>query len=489
MRRIALFFLTGFSLAAWPQQTVTLNLERTVELATDSSLTAHRYRSVFNEAHYAWLAWQASRKPQVELTAVPLDYDQAMTQRYISDTDYDEYREQKRLVVSADINAEQVMERWGGSFYASAGLAYLGTYGDINQHQFATVPLRVGYRQELLGYNPYRWNRQTEPMRLTVAEQQLNYSVEQTAAEAVSRFFQLALAQEQLQMAREELQSCDTILAIGNRRFRIASISKAELDILQLQRSIAVSALKSAELEHQRACRSMAFWLGLDEATRLALIVPTVLPTFSVAADDALLQAAHNNPNYLSMQLKELEAKRDAQQLKRQKGLNASIDASIGLNQVAGRFDYAWRSPLVQNRVMVSLKVPISDHGKKRYAWLAAERKAETAARQNRETQRDTELDVVQTVAEVNERRMLVEDARSTLQIAEDAYTAMLYRFIRGQATVNDLTLAQQYWQSARKGQIEELQKFWSSYYHLRVLTLHDFQKNTPIRHGARGRE
>ena len=69
-----------------------------------------------------------------------------------------------------------MMEPWGGSFYASTGLAYLGNYGDFTQHQFAVTPVRVGYRQELLGYNPYRWNRQTEPMRLTVAQQQMNYA-------------------------------------------------------------------------------------------------------------------------------------------------------------------------------------------------------------------------------------------------------------------------------------------------------------------------
>lgn len=350
MRHLATVLMFCAAITAAAQHAVRLDLERTVELATDSSLTADRYRSVFQEARYAWLSWMASRKLQLELSATPLQFEQVMIQRYISDTDNDEYRQQKRLLSSANLQAQQVMEPWGGSFYASTGLAFLGNYGDYNQHQYAVTPVRVGYRQELLGFNPYRWDRQTEPMRLTVAQQQMNYSVEQTATEAVRRFFLLAVTQEQLKMAQEQMQSCDTILAIGNRRFRIASISKAELDILTLQRSLAATTLKSAQLSHQQAVRSLAVWLGMDEHTRLQLVIPTVLPRLNVAASDAIDHASHNNPNYLSMQLKELEARRDAEQLKRKKGLNASIDASIGLNQVADHFDHAWRKPWCRTR-------------------------------------------------------------------------------------------------------------------------------------------
>ena len=329
-------------------------MERVFQLATDSSVTADRYRSVFQEAHYAWLSWMGGRKTQIDLTSTPLQYEQYMVQRYVSDTDNDEYRQQKRLVSSVNLQAQQIMERWGGSFYASTGLAYLGNYGDFIQHQFATTPVRVGYRQELIGYNPYRWSRQTEPMRLNVAQQQMNYSVEQTGAEAVKRFFTLAVAQEQLKMAEEQLQSCDSILAIGKRRFNIASISKAELEILTLQRSLATTTLKSARLNHQKASKSLAVWLGMDEMTQLELIVPSILPHLSVTLDNALDQATQHNPNYLSMELKELEARRDAEQLKRKKGLSASIDASIGLNQVSEYFEHAYRTPLVQNQVTES---------------------------------------------------------------------------------------------------------------------------------------
>ena len=137
MRKTAILALLCTAVTVNAQQSVRLDLERAFQLATDSSVTADRYRSVFQEAHYTWLSWMAGRKPQIDLTSTPLQYEQYMTQRYVSDTDNDEYREQKRFLSSANLQVQQIMERWGGSFYASTGLAYLGNYGDYIQHQFA----------------------------------------------------------------------------------------------------------------------------------------------------------------------------------------------------------------------------------------------------------------------------------------------------------------------------------------------------------------
>ncbi len=89
MRRFAIGLMLCSILTVMAQTTVRLDLERTVELATDSSLTADRYRSVFHEARYAWLSWMAGRKLQLELSTTPLNFEQLMTQRYVSDTDND----------------------------------------------------------------------------------------------------------------------------------------------------------------------------------------------------------------------------------------------------------------------------------------------------------------------------------------------------------------------------------------------------------------
>ena len=196
------------------QQRVTLDLDRTVQLATDSSLAVQKYQSVYDASRYQYLSWQASRKPQFSLESTPVSYQRYMTQRYLSDEDRDVYRQQRMFYSQAGIQATQTMESWGGEFYGTTQLGFLRNFGDENETQFMSVPIKVGYKQDLLFFNPLKWNRQIEPMKLTLAEKSLAYNIETSSEEAVGKFFTLALAQEQLRMAQEYLASCDTIYSI-----------------------------------------------------------------------------------------------------------------------------------------------------------------------------------------------------------------------------------------------------------------------------------
>ena len=485
MRR--LFFivtLTAATLGVSAQRKVTLDLNRTVALATDSSLTAEKYRSVLDTYRFSFLAWQASRKPQITLDATPLQYEQYMVQRYISDEDRDTYREQQMLYSEAAVEMTQDIEALGGTLYASTGLGFLHTFGgDTNYDQFSTVPIKVGYRQDLLGFNALKWSKRLEPLKLKKAEKAYAYNLESTAAEAVDLFFQLALAQDQLRMAEENLQTCDTIYAIGCRRFKIASISKAELSILDLQRTNATNTMENAKILRDKASKQLATFLGMERDTDIELIIPTNHSPVKVDAEEALRYARENNPAFIETRQAVEEARMEMEKAKVERRLSLNIDASIGLNQVADKFWDAYRSPLRQEKAMVTLSVPLKDWGKRKNNYLQAQSRLSTAEKELSEATRDTELDVVTSVDDYNKRHDLTANSRKSLNIAQEAYDAMLTRFIKGQATVNDLSLAQNYWQTARQNYTQSLQNYWTAFYRLRQLTLYDFNKRKTIEH------
>lgn len=482
MKRIA-FLALFIAATASAQQKVVLDLDRTVRLATDSSLSAQKYQSVYDATHYQYLSWQASRKPQFALESTPVTYERYMTQRYLSAEDIDTYRQQRMFYSQAGISATQTMERWGGQFYGSTQLGYLRTFGDQNQTQFMTVPISFGYKQDLLFYNPLKWARQIEPLKLMTAEKTLAYGIETTSEEAVGKFFTLALAQDQLRMAKEYLASCDTIYAIAERRYKIASISKAELSILELQKTNARTTLANAKIARQRAVQDLAIYLGMERTTDIELVIPTVMPSLHIDAAEAIQYARENNPQYLSSREAVTEAQRDAERARVEKNFSLSIDASVGLNQVADRFVDAYRHPLSQDMATITLSIPLKDWGKRKNAWLAARSNVEATERAQQQTARDTELDVALTVADFNERQVIVEISRQALTIAEDAYAQTLQRFIKAQADAYSLSVAQSHWQTARQNQIASLQNYWLAYYHLRRLTLYDYQRHQVIKH------
>ena len=222
----------------------------------------------------------------------------------------------------------------------------------------------------------------------------------------------------------------------------------------------------------------------------------------SIEADEALTFARENNPKYLETRQATIEARREAERTKVEKNLSVSLDASIGLNQVAERFADAYRNPLTQDMATVKLTIPILDWGKRKNTYLAARSTVDAAERTEQEVARDTELDVTMTVNEFNERQAIVETASKALTIAEDAYAQTqaivetaskaltiaedayaqtLQRFIRAQADAYSLSVAQSHWQTARQNQINSLKNYWLAYYHLRRLTLYDYQRHQTI--------
>lgn len=484
MRRIHILCLAAL-LAAVPAaaQTVVLDIDRTVSLATGASIQAQKYQSLYEASRFEFLSWKASRKPQFMLESTPVMYERYMTQRYLSVEDVDVYRQQRYLFSQAGITATQVFEPLGGQFYGSTQLGWLNTFNDGNPSQFMTIPFEVGYKQDLLFFNPLKWEKQIQPMKLKQAEKELSYGIETASETAVEKFFTLALTQDQYQMAQEYLASCDTIYSIAERRYKIASISKAELSILDLERVNASTALANARIAHQRAMEDLATYLGLEKGSTIELIIPSLPSGLTVNVEEAVGYARENNPQFVENQVALEEARRDAEKARIEKQLNLSLDISLGLNQVANKFSAAYLNPLMQDMAIVSISVPLFDWGKRKHAWESAISRVEAAQHAADESARDTELNVRLTVAEFNERLAIMETSQQALDIAEDVYTQTLQRFIKGQADAFNLSLAQSYWQTARQNRIASLQNYWLSYYRLRRLTLYDYVNRQPIRY------
>ena len=487
MRCRFLFWIIVLTLLAYDsvyaQQKLVLDLERTVRLATDSSLTAQKCQSIYDISRYQYLSWLATRKPQISLESTPIMYEQYMTQRYLSVENIDAFRMQQDLYSQAGITITQAMEPFGGEFYGSTQLGYLHTFGENSMNQFMTIPIAVGYRQNLLFYNPWKWAKRIEPLKLSRAEQELSYGIEKASEQAVEKFFNLAIAQDQLRMAEEYSASCDTIYAIAERRFNIASISKAELSILELNKTNAHIALANARIARSRAMQELATYLSLDRTTNIELVIPNPMQNLRINTDEAIRYARVNNPQYMESRQVTEEARRDAAKARVEKNLNLNLDISVGLNQVAYHFVDAYRHPHLRDMAMMTLSVPIVDWGKRKNAYLAAQSKLEAAERSEQEAARDTELDVMLTVNDFNERQAIVESSQQALDIAEAAYAQTLQRFIKSQASTTDLSLAQTYWQTARQNQIASLQNYWITYYRLRRLTLYDYQQKQVIRY------
>ena len=476
-RKISICLLLALCAAGvQAQRSLRLSLQRTIAMANDSSLSAFRYQNMYLSGYWEYRSYKAARLPSLTLNLTPSQYYRYITQRYDSQEDVDVYREQQMFSANAGLSVSQNFDLLGGTFYLNTELDYMRNFGDSKSTQFSTVPIRIGYQQNLLGYNAFKWDRKIEPLKFEKVKKQFLYNTESVSEEAVNYFFSLAMAQADYKLAEDNVATTDTLYAIGQQRQKIAAISQADLLTLKLDKVNARNTLRNAEISLKRAMSALATYLNLDKNTHIELDLPSRPKFMEVSADRALALAKENNPTYLEQRQNVLEAEQQVDRTRKESMFNASFNASVGFNQVADNLGAAYRNLLQQDLVAFSISIPLVDWGVRKGKYNMARNNLNVVRIAARQEEISLEEDVLMTVSDFNVQQELIASAEEALDLAELAYDQTRRRFIIGKADISSLTLALNRQQEAQKNYILALQNYWLSYYKIRKLTLHDFE-------------
>lgn len=470
----------------WSQSLV-LTLDRTIALANDSSLEAFRSRNMYLAGYWQYRTYKAGRLPSLTLNLTPAEYYRDFTRRFISEENRDEYRRQQSFYAGGNLVVEQNLDLLGGSFYVDSRLGFMRNSG-VNQNddpftinQFTTIPIRIGYSQELLGYNPFRWERKIEPLKYEKVKKEFLFNLEHVSEQATTYFFALAMAQAEYDLAKEILASADTLYRVGEERHKIASISKGDLLTLRLDAVNARNALQNADIALKRTMFSLASFLNFDKNTQIHLRLPSRPRDMVVSVDKALMLARENNPRFLELRQQILEAEREVDKTRKEAMFNASINASIGFTQAAGNFSDAYRNLTQQDIVSVSLSIPIVDWGVRKGKLNVARNNLNVTEISARQTELTVEEDIIMTVNDFNIQQDLIGRAEEALDLSIMAYNETKQKFLIGKADINSLTLSLTRQQDAQRNYITALQNYWLSYFKIRKLTLHDFETGVSL--------
>ena len=477
-----LIFLIGWGLGIClpavqteAQQLVVLDLEKTIRLANDSSLEAFRTQNMYLAGYWEYRTYKANRLPSLTLNMTPAQYNRDITRRYDSEQDLDIYRSQQSFYAYGNLAIRQNLDLTGGTFYIDTELGFMRSFGSNQYTQFTSVPIRLGYSQSLVGYNAFRWERKIEPLKYEKVKKEYIYNAEQVSELATTYFFDLAMAQADYDLAQENVTTTATLYSIGMQRLKIASISRADLLTLKLDVVNARNTLQNAASSLKRAMFALASFLNMEKNTQIRLELPGTPRSLVVPVDEALAAARTNNPDFLELKQNILEAEQNVDRTKKESRFNASINASIGFNQVAEQFGEAYRRPMQQEMVSVSVSIPLVDWGVRKGKYNMARNNLNVVRTSARQSEASIEEEVVMTVSDFNIQQSLVSSAEEALDLAILAYEETRQRFIIGKADINSLTLSLNRQQEAQRNYISALKNYWLNYYKIRKLTLHDF--------------
>lgn len=475
----SLFLSSAFAQNTPPVHERTITLTEAIALARTQSVDAAVALNELRTAYWEYRTFQADLLPEVNLSSTLPDYKKSYSAYQNSDGSYSFVRN-NTLGLSGELSIDQNLWLTGGRLSLASSLDYIKQLGSDGSKQYMSVPISLQLVQPVFGVNNLKWNRRIEPVRYLEAKAAFITATEGVTMKTVNYFFQLLLAKEALNTARQNKENADRLYEVAKAKREMGQIS--ENDLLQLNLNALQGKADVTETESNLNAKmfQLRSFLGLSEEEMLNPVLPNSAPDIKMEYNMVLNKALERNSFAQNIRRRQLEAD---YRVAVARGNLRSIDlfASVGYTGHNQEFSSVYHDLKDNQIVKVGVKVPILDWGKRRGKVRVAKSNRDVILSRIRQEQMDFNQDIFLLVSNFNNQAQQLDIAQEADVIAEKRYQTSVETFMIGKISTLDLNDAQNSKDEARQRRISELYYYWYYFYQIRSLTLWDFERNCEL--------
>ncbi|MFD2572077.1 TolC family protein [Spirosoma soli] len=477
-----------FLLGVWltgPVLAQTITLPEVLQLAQAQSVASKRASTQLRTNRWQFRSFLAQFKPQLSLDGTLPNFTRSYIQVVQPDGNiqFEPVSNNNSLL---NLSLSQNIALTGGSIFVQKQLQRFDNFIQ-NNTLYNGIPFGIGIEQPLFQFNKMRWDRRIEPLLFAEGNQQFIENLEQVSLTATNLYFDLLVAQVNLQIAETNRTNNDTLYRIALHKLKLGKVSQNDLLQLQLGVLNAEKDLASARQTAAVATLKLKSFIGFRDEVNgqpspLNLAVPNQIPGLVVDVKRALDEAFANRSAAIGFRRRVMQSTRDLEKARKNNGFNASLTAGYGLSNQGPSLGDVYVRP--QNREYVTLQftLPITTWGRARALVETAKADLELAQQTVEQDKLTFEQEIY---TQVTLLQMLREQATLTAkadEIAQNRYQIAQDRFKLSDLSVTDLSIATQEKDRARRDAILALRDYWQAFYTLRLLTLYDFETNQKIK-------
>lgn len=459
---------------------MTLSMKDVIEKAVSESPAAFQARHAYRASYWQYRSFRGSLLPSLNLNTQAVDLNRSISAVTL-ESGQDVYRERSQNMSSLNLSLSQNLFFTGGRLYLESSLQRLDAFNqDGTTTNYLSSPVNIGYVQPLLAFNKYKWDRKTQPLAFTIAKKNYLQKQEDIKTEAVNKFFELAVAEMRLKLARMDYENSDTLYRISQGRYQIGSISENDLLQMELNYLNSQTSLNEARLNLTMKKNALRSFLGMSQDTAIGISLPRRIPAFDIPEEKAIKLAMEHNPDIKDMQRRLINAEREVARAKANR-FDASLYATFGLTRDAATFDAAYQNPQDRQQLRLGLDIPLLDWGERKGKYKMAESAREATRMAINQQKNDFRQNVFLQVRRFNMQDQQVKIAAKKDTVAMRRFEVAKNRFLIGKIDVLKLNVARTEMQQARINYINALNDYWNYYYLIRRLTLYDFERSQKL--------
>ena len=467
--------------------TLHLTLDDCIAMARRQSVDAAVALGELRSAYWQWRSYRADLLPEVSLQATLPSYNKRYSSYQQADGGLSFVRNDY-LGLDGSLLITQKLWPTGGTLSVESSLDYLHQTGSgissptgggrEGANQLMSLPVAITLSQPLFGANHQKWNRRIEPLRYREAQARFLTETEQVAMQAISLYFGLLLAGEQVNIARQNLQTAEKLYEVALAKRSMGSISENDVLQMRLDALTARSALTNSESAWQ--ARQFALRSFLDVETDIMPAVPEEIPQLHLDYDDVLGHALRNNALATTMRRRQLEADY-AVASARANRQSINLYAQLGYTGTGDNMSSAYRHLLSNEVVQVGITIPLLDWGKRKGQRKLAESNRDIVQGQIRQQSQEFRQNIFILTEQFNNQAEQLRIACEADTIARRRYHTNVETFKIGSISTLELSDAQKAKDQARQNRIQQLFNYWYYYYQIRSIALWDFERGCEL--------
>jgi outer membrane protein TolC len=484
MRRLSVLLLAlPALLRAQDASRALLTLQDAIRMAQQRGPSAQIARSVRDAAHWRDDAFNARLLPQLLLSGNIANLNHGITAVTLPDGSI-QFVGQSQNQSSLTLGFSQQIPLTGGTVFVGSQLTRLNEYGTQSSQLYQSSPVVVSLKQDLFRPRAIVWDKRVQSLTATVAERGYLEAREDVAGMTADAFFNLYAQQVALRNASTNVAVNDTLFTLNKGRFEVGKIGENDLLKSELALLRARAAVDDARLARDRAEAVLRRLIAYPGGQPLTIVTPDSIPQVDATVDVAVREALENSSTIEQNQLDEVESRRESSLARANNRFNASIQASAGFNQTAPQFAQAYQSPLARQSLMVGVSLPMAQWGAGR-ADVEAAKAVEARVTANNQMRRDALAEDARfSVLQLQQAQRNVLIAAKADTVAGKQFEVARNRYIIGKITNDALYIAQAEKDAAVLANVQALRNYWASYYHLRRVTLYDFERKAEVADG-----
>jgi len=426
------------------------------------------------------MAFNASLKPRLDLNANFPNYYRTSTE-VTQDDGTVAFREIELNNSFVGLFASQRIAGTGGTISLESRLQRTDNFSQDTK-RYNGSPIRLFYRQPILAFNPWKWDRKLLPLAQKVNQRELSAARAAAALDATERFFDLVSADQERRIAETNKLANEQLFTVAEERYELGKINRGDLVQLRLELTSAEQNLLRAERLVAAASASIQQLLGRPYEGQLLLPqLPDSEVKTNISAKEAKEFMRNRRPEILAAQQRMVQAEREVDRTRRDLGPRIDIEAGFGFIRNDEDLPPIYTDPRNERILSVNLSMPIFDWGQRKALNKQAATNRDLATEIARRTEMDLGTELVQLLDQWRTVQEELDLATQIKDLAQERFEISRESYELGAIPLAQLSLAQQFRDQNTRAYAQTLRAYWITYARLARLTLWDFINDKPL--------